>query len=184
MAVQPLFISNVAKLKTLLRMTGATASDFLAILDEGMRTARQRFYHALGESRIAELLATNSTDAPMSAAEYARELANSTEVLIVYAYLLELLPVKFLDGSANTQQSWNDEAPFRDFNEDRRTAELDRLQERIEANLNELGSDSEGLSASIVTGFLMEPEVKPDPIGASIWHKNLTWNNTPTSEII
>lgn len=167
MAVAPLFIASTAELKSLLRLSGAASSDVLKILDAAIKRARLQFYQRLTAPRITYILSFNTTDAPTTDGEYLREMANQQETLLVRYQLLITLPLRFLDGSGDSQQVWNDEAPFRDTSPDDREKELSRMDDEIEANFTFLEGSSDVPAGATIHGFMLEPD-EPTRVGTSL----------------
>lgn len=169
MATTPLFVANLATLQAKLRLTGLpSGQDGAALLNEAILAARVKFYRALGTARVAVLAALAFDEDPATEDEVLRALANTTEVLIVRAYLYDTMPVLFLDNSANDREVWNEESAFRPGRISQ--ADRQRLNEMIEANLAilsgdvDLGDEQTGLKAAI-----LEPDTAPDRPGASIF---------------
>lgn len=168
MTVSPYFVADQATLKSLLRLTGAASPDLASILDEATRQAMQDMYRRLGASRLAEIKSTGFVDSPATEAQFVRSVANSTEVLIVKLHLLDSLPIRFLDGTGDAHQTWNDEAPFRDLSAEAKEKEIERLTAQIESNFGMLEGD-EDIGEPSVQGFLLEPDTAPPPMGNSLW---------------
>ena len=179
MAAAPYFVASIAALKSQLRLSGAAASDFDAIFDAAVKSARLDFYRRLGADRLAQIKATGSTDDPSTGDQYMRMLADQTEVLIVRKHLLVTLPVRFLDGSADANQVWSDEAPFRDTSVKEREAEVSRLSDEIEQNMNFLEGDETSPEEGTIHAFTVEPDCTPPRIGQSLWG---TYEACATSE--
>ncbi len=132
MAVETLFVENVAGLKEQLRLTGAAASDALAILDGEISRARIESFDRLGTARVNEILTYLRTDNPSNVNEIALKRAELMEVNQVRRGLLTRLKMFWMDSSAATEQAFNQEGFTREVDGRDMQHELDRLRAEIE----------------------------------------------------
>ena len=144
MATAPLFVADLATLKSKVRLSGVpTTSDADDIINEAILVTRQKFYRELGGSRITVLKAMAFTEAPTTDNQILRAVANSTEVLMVRCELMKTLPSMFMDGNAQQNQIMQDEALFRDNTSN----ELDQMRMQceieIQQNFDLLAGDEE-----------------------------------------
>jgi hypothetical protein len=170
MATAPLFVADVATLKSKLRLSGVpSASDADDIINEAILIARTGFYRELGSATVGQIVATAFVEDPESEAEIRRATANLLEVKWVRMELMRLLPMLFVDGSANQQQVYHDEAAFREATQMQLDDERRRLANDIELGLELLrgssdpGSDQKQLLVDSVT-----PTKAPQRPGDSI----------------
>jgi hypothetical protein len=166
-AVEPLFAASMAALKTALRVSAATNAGAVATIDQAVKDARLTFYRKLGASRITTIKATNDIDAPTTDAEITRSLATSVELRLVRVLLIRRLSTMFVDASGHRQLKWNEEAGFLASNPVPTTAELDRLEAEIDADMQAL--DDGDLDEATFNVSSLGPDVTPDLPGASIW---------------
>jgi len=151
-----------------LKLDGVASAGGLAQFDQGVREARVRFFLALGESRIATIVATTPSDAPTTTAGYIRLAASACEAAIVRRQLLPKLAVAFVEGSSTAQQTWNEEGMWRFGSQLDLDAELKRLDAQISEWLDFMaGTDPEEVFGEAAA--LIEPDVKPDLPGASVF---------------
>lgn len=133
MTITPLFVDDLAAIQTALRLTDLReGSDAVSILEQGVRMARVRFYQRLGPVRVAEILETVYTDAPINSEETLRMVANLCEVEIVRLELLDRMPVIFMDASGSAREAFNTEGAFRSM--DRESLKL--IRARIETQID------------------------------------------------
>lgn len=134
MATAPLFIDNVANLKSKIRLSGVpTTSDADDIINEAILVARQKFYRELGVPRVAELKAIAFVENPATEDQILRAVANSTEILMVRCELMRALPMMFMDGNAQQDQIMQDEALFRDST----SAQLEQMRMQCELEIQQ-----------------------------------------------
>lgn len=144
--VQPLFVRTKDDLLKALRLSQVPdTNDAKFQIDEAIRNARVNFFTALGASLVNATKAKPFSTQPSTADEIARALASSVEVKMVRAELLRVMPVMFMDG-ANTVQSWNQEAAFREGSYLQTKSELTRLENEIREGLTMLLSGEIGAS--------------------------------------
>jgi hypothetical protein len=163
-AVAPLFVATKALLLEKLRLSGVpAASDAADIIDQAIEEVRLGFYDRLGDARVTQLLTFLYVENPTTANARMRSRANACEIAWCRRLLRERLPVMFMDGSANINQVWNDEAAFRRAEQ----SVFDKLQAEVEAMLLILaGTETE---ISKVKAAILEPDTPADPPGASIF---------------
>lgn len=144
--VQPLFVRTKDDLLKALRLSQVPdTNDAKFQIDEAIRNARVNFFTALGADLVNATKAKPFSTQPSTADEIARALASSVEVKMVRAELLRVMPVMFMDG-ANTVQSWNQEAAFREGSYLQTKSELTRLENEIREGLTMLLSGEIGAS--------------------------------------
>lgn len=112
MPLTPLFVDTFDNLVAALRLTGHSDSA-VALIDDGVRHARLRFWRRLGKARVDVLVAFTADDTPEDTNEFLRLQARVTEVKIVRRFLYETMPVLFLDASGQRDEVWNTESAFR-----------------------------------------------------------------------
>lgn len=173
MAISPIFVADLPTLKSRLRLSGVGASaDAEKMIEGAVLTVRSNLQRALGTARLGVLASYAHSDAPANDNEYLRLLAEETEVKWVRMELMRALPMLFMDGSGNSQQVWNDEAPFRQAGSFSIGKEIDRLQAEILQNLDALRGDMPpGEEATIKTTDLI-PDSEPPAPGDSVWDPN------------
>ena len=140
-----LFAEDDDWIKARLRLTSvpAGAADTLAIISEGISSARLAFYRRLGRPAVQRLLAIAEVAEPDSDDEVLRTLASLTEVKLVRVFLLRELPNAFMDASGDLNKRWNNEAPFRERPRSDLEREIARLNEEIEQAMQELERDGD-----------------------------------------
>lgn len=144
--VQPLFVRTKDDLLKALRLSQVPdTNDAKFQIDEAIRNARVNFYTALGAAIVNATKAMPFSTQPSTTEEISRALASTVEVKMVRAELLRVMPVMFMDG-ANTVQSWNQEAAFREGSYLQTKAELTRLENEIREGLTMLLSGEIGAS--------------------------------------
>jgi len=166
MAVTALFNTDVASIKSQLRLSGTASNNGQALIDNAIQLARIRLYDALGVSRVNATLAFALTDNPTSANDVMRLKAAKAELLIVKSILLRDMPVLFYDEGAKDLRTWNEEGLTRDADRDDLADELTRLESEIADLIDGLrGESPEG---SILNVSTIGPDEVPDRPGASI----------------
>ncbi len=151
MATSPLFITDLATLKSKLRLSGvAAASDADGIINEAILTVRAGFYRELGGPLVTSLVALPFTELPVTNDQILRAVANTTEVKWVRAELFRTMPLSFMDGNADQNQVFQDEAMFRDTSQHQLDQERVRLESDIQQNLDLLrGSEDIATEATM-----------------------------------
>lgn len=144
--VQPLFVRTKDDLLKALRLSQVPdTNDAKFQIDEAIRNARVNFYTALGATIVNATKAMPFSTQPSTTEEISRALASTVEVKMVRAELMRVMPLMFMDG-ANTVQSWNQEAAFREGSYLQTKAELTRLENEIREGLTMLLSGEIGAS--------------------------------------
>jgi len=166
----PLFVADLATLKQLLRLTGvpASAADTLAILDEAILKSRLYFLRRLGADRVAALVAMTFEENPLTADDAVRALANTVEVKLVYSELLRRLPAAFMDASGDLNRRWNEEAPFRERSSFDAKAEILRLHDEVEEDMQILAGEEAVGEESDIRTFDGTPTFTPPRPGDSL----------------
>lgn len=158
MAVAPTFVKDMATLKARLRMTGAANTDTLTMVDDAVREARVGFIRRLGSNRVTTIAGYTRSDAPTTAHELLRDVAESTEVTWVRYLLFQTLPTLFLDASAISQEAWNAETLSRQYDREK-GKELARMEGVIADGLAYLGGNVEEVDR--VRAASIEPDTTP-----------------------
>ena len=169
MAVSPLFVVDMATLKSRVRLTGAAQADALAQIDQAVEDVRVGFFddvQGLGLSRVTTLLAIAYAENASTAEELLRTRANNLEVTWVRLLLMRRLPPLFMVASGSTLDAWNEEPLTRKAGRDLRE-EINRLEQEVMEGLAYLsGGDDEDVGNLGVVVF--QPAVTPDRPGLSI----------------
>jgi len=165
MPVQPLFISDMATLRSQIKLSGAMQPDTEVAIESATRRVRGYIYERLGSDRVVQILGYTSSENPTSTNDLARSRAEIMEADWVKLILMQDLPVLFMDASDNTSQVWNTEELTREA----RPSELDKriaaLQEMIDDAIDSLiGADRVGKVAVIST----DPDTEPYRPGDSV----------------
>jgi hypothetical protein len=172
LATAPLFVADLATLKSKIRLSGvAAANDAEDIINEAILTVRSGFYRELGAARTAVLVALPFNESPTTENEILRAVANITEVKWVRLELMRTLPTMFKDGTAEQNQIFQDEALFRDTTQQQLDADRLLCEQQIAENLDLLrGDESLGTESTIrvatpkVSSGMVDPEsVRPRP---------------------
>lgn len=168
--VRPTFVSSIAALKAGMRLSGIPENqDVDTMIRNAVLSVRTAFYRRLLHPRILEIQSWPLTSQPATDKEYLRQVAATTEILMVKRLMLRDLPILFRDSVA-PQTDWNDVASYRNFGKSEREREIARLEQEIEENLQLLsqsevaGSESNGIRIAD-----LEQEDTPDLPGGSIW---------------
>lgn len=133
MTVVPLFLDDLAAVQTALRLTDLReGSDAVAIVEQGVRSARVRFYQRLGPTAIATILETDYTEAPETTEEVKRMVGRLCEVELVRLELLDRMPVIFMDASGSAREAFNSEGAFRSMDPDTLAAIRARVEAQVE----------------------------------------------------
>jgi hypothetical protein len=135
MSVTPLFNADMGTLKSLLRLSGADQPDVAAVILNAVQKVRTALFDRLGASRIAEVLLYPLTDNATSDNEITRLRAAQTETMWVRMFLLREIPTQFMDGSAGTQETWNEAGVTRDIGASALSKEIARLESEIAENI-------------------------------------------------
>ena len=142
----PQFYPSRDEMKKALRLGQMPdGSDGDELLDDALLTAKMGIRNALGQSRIATILATAWTDSPTTDAQHLRALAAQTEIDWVRFRLGHLSPVRLHESIAGRHQTFQDEGFDRVMSQDERMVYLGHLWETIQQNLEHLkGTDTLG----------------------------------------
>ncbi len=169
MAVEPLFIVDMASLKARLRLSGvALGTNAQAQIDLAVEDVRINLFNSdsgLGEAKITSLLAIAFVENAATAADIERTRANNLEQKWVRLLLLRRMPLLFQDASAITLEHWNNEPLTRLSSKDLRE-EIKRLEEEIAGEIGDLVS---GSSPGGIDVHVLEPETEPELPQASIF---------------
>ena len=168
MAVEPLFVSSMAVLKSRLRLTGSTQADATAQIDKAVEDVRVGFYSetlGLGASRVTAILAVAFVENATTAAALVRTQANNLEITWVRLLLLRRLPTLFMDASGGAHEQWNDEPFGRNRGRELRD-EIARLEKELQDGIGALEPDDE--AGGILNVVVFEPATTPDRPGASL----------------
>ncbi len=164
MATAPLFIADLATLKSKLRLSGVAAtSDADDIVNEAILLVRSGFYRELGAPVVTTLLALSFSETPTTNDQIKRAVANSTEVKWVRAELIRMLPMSFMDGNADQAQVFQDEALFRDSSARQLDQERIRLETDIQQNLDLLRGAEDIATESTIRIHTVAPDC-PRPL--------------------
>jgi cytochrome c556 len=166
-ATEPLFVANRATLIARLRLTGSpSVSDAAQIIDQAIEEVRLGFYDRLGSVRVNELEGFTYAENPEDPEELTRARANACEIIWCRLLLMQRMPQMFIDGSANINQIWNDEAAFRAQGKVL-ASEIEELQGQVDAMLEILlGTETQEVR---VKATILEPDQPSDLPGASIF---------------
>lgn len=165
MAVNPLFISNVAELKSRLRLSGVDdTADAQALIEDAIREVRLGLIDRLGLSLITTLQAITFTETPDTTDEVKRFRAEFAELLWIRAILNERLPQLFVDSSGVSKQVWNDDGLVRDVGTGSVRRQSRDLIRKVRDHLAYLTGDDTGEISIIVA----VPDITPQRPGASI----------------
>ena len=167
MAIETLFVISKDILKSKLKLSGASSSDTLTIIDSAIEKVRIGFYDSLGAPRIAQLLAITYAENATTANQLLRTKANQTEISWVRLHLLQELPSLFIDGSSQVDQDWNDEGLTREANYFDTKEQISKLQLEVEQNLVQLAENE--TERPKLTVSVIEPDTTPDAVGTSIF---------------
>lgn len=170
MANNPVFVADLATLKTRLRLSGVplAATDTLGIIDDAVLRARMRFYRRLGAKRVADIVSLTYQEDPTTDDQILRALANSVEVNIVRFELMQTLPTTFMDASGDANKKWNEEALFRERGPTERQKELTRLENQIEEDMQMLALEEELAAESGIQTYDGSNTIDPPSPGDSI----------------
>jgi hypothetical protein len=174
--VTPLFVPDLAELQAALRLSSLDATkDVFVILTNVVREERLGFIKRLGATRVAELVAFTydpKAAAPATTDEMLREIANLTEIAWCRMLLYQQLPILFRDSTGDAHRAFQEDALTRESNEAKRQAEIERLEEWIEEQLQILegsqAADEEStLSASVPEAVDEQPRMEGSAYGAT-----------------
>lgn len=161
MSVVPLFLDEVADVQAALRLTDVReGTDAVTIIEQGIRSARVRFYQRLGPTTVATILETDYTDAPETTEEMKRMVGRLCEVEMVRLELLDRMPVIFMDASGSAREAFNSEGAFRSMDQETLAAIRARIEAQIENWLAILVGEIDLGDGELVQAYTQE---KPDP---------------------
>jgi hypothetical protein len=127
MSATPLFLDDMVALQAALRLSALREEDdAVAILEQGLRAARVRFYQRLGTNTVDTILDTTYIEDPRTTSELKRYVGNLCEVELVRLQLMDRLPLLFMDASGAAREAFNNEGAFRSI--DRQTLEVARAR--------------------------------------------------------
>lgn len=168
MSVEPLFVVDMPTLRKRLRLGGvevnSNASDMIDQAVEDVRIGLFNPDTGLGEARVVTLRAVVFVENALTTAALERTRANSLEVSWVRLLLLRRMTIMFQDGSVPTFDLWNNEPITRLSMRDLQK-EIDRLQEEISSELEDLGT---GIAPGGIDVLVLEPKDAPFKPGSSI----------------
>ena len=171
MPTAPLFVADLATLKSRLRLSGLPpGGDGEALYDEALLRVRTGFYRRLGVSRVDVILAISFEEDAATADEVLRATANSAEVKWVYLALCDLMPSLFMDASGASTEVWNTEGAFRQGHPS--SSRLQDLKNDLEADLAYLGGGTEEDAAGFRSATIDPDPAAPDP-GDSLFDPRL-----------
>ncbi len=174
MATSPLFLTDLATLKAKLRLSGVAAtSDADDIINEAILTVRSGFYRELGGPRVTSLLALPFTESPATNDEILRAVANTTELKWIRVELFRTMPLSFMDGNADQNQVFQDEALFRDTSQHQLDQERVRLESDIQQNLDLLRGIEDIASEATIRVATICPAVTPALPGDTVKPRRL-----------
>jgi len=108
-------------------------------------------YDKLGATRVAEILAYASVEAPAATNELTRKKAEILEFKLVYLKLLRVSNV-FLLNTAGTQDTWNENGVTRLQEDDR-----DKLIKSLEAEIFQLLDTLNGDTTEEIASYVLGP---------------------------
>lgn len=162
MVTTPTFVVNTDTLRSQLRLSGQpTGGDGEAQFGAALLEVRSGFIRELGATRVIVLQALAFSENPITADQALRAVANLTEVKWMKAVLIRVLPMLFMDASADQTQIYHDEAAFREASALQLDAERIRLENEVAINLQLLaGTETIGSESSV----RLDTPVSDDPI--------------------
>lgn len=177
MAVTPLFLTDIEELKTELRLSKVSATndvDVQAIIQQSIEDTVTTFMRRLGIARVVQLQAiTPPVGNPTTNDEFLYVLARLTEIKLNRANLYRTLPTIFRDSDGSARKEWQNDALTRETDEEKRSAELARIEEECEQNMQLLALEEEIGSESSIQAIALEPDPAPPRPGESAFPGNL-----------
>lgn len=163
-------MEDLAAVQAALRLTDLReGSDAVSILEQGVRTARVRFYQRLGASTVTAILDTTYTDAPENAEEMKRFVGNLCEVELVRLSLMDRLPIIYMDASGAAREVYNNEGAFRSMDPEILAQARQRIEAQIENWLALMAGEIDLGDDEAVQAYTQQ-DVSPKPIlGATPW---------------
>jgi hypothetical protein len=169
MAVAPLFNSSIDTLKATLRLSGASQTDTLAMINQAVQEVRVGFYDRLGSDRVAEILSFAAEDNPSTSGPLMRIKANYTEAAWVKMLLIDRLPYLFLDDSSQTDQIFNEEGLTRGVSASELRRMRQSLAEDVETGIVELIKEERVSPGNV---YVPEPSKTPPRPGETLFPKS------------
>lgn len=149
MAVAPLFVADIATMKSELRLSGLKAnSDGEQIFERGVQSARVALYMKLGPSTAASFVARAEVDNPTATLDIQRKACSLAEVELVRLEMLRTMPVRVADASGDEQELFNDEGVWRDISPRELRLHIEGISAYVEelveliTGADDLGDDS------------------------------------------
>ena len=147
-----------------------TSVDTDATIDQATLVARTELYRRLGADRINVVLQEAYTETPTTDAQLLRVVGASCEISLVLRELLRRLNPLWMEGSGGARHDWNETPLSRQQGSREISAELERLNQDIDADLAILSGDvSFGSETSGGYVGLVEPSEDPPLPGRSVW---------------
>lgn len=141
MPLDPLYIPTRQAVLDSMRLTDAVNTPAMTAVDNAIKSARVRFYKALGAARATAISGYAHADAPTSENDIVRANAEGLELKMIRMELLRTMPTAMLDSGAGRDR-WNTEGILNDpgiAND----AEINRLESEIATGLADLEGDDE-----------------------------------------
>jgi hypothetical protein len=135
-------MEDIAAVQAALRLTDLReGTDAIAILEQGIRMARVRFYTRLGASTVQAILDTDYAEDPTTEDEMKRFVGNLCEVELVRLQLMDRMPLLFMDASGAARETYNNEGAFRSMDRDTLMAARLRIEAQVEEWLSLMAGD-------------------------------------------
>lgn len=163
--MNPVFHETEASLKASVRMTGAKASDAVAIFGDAVMHARIRIYERLGESRVNQIKGTAVSQNATTPAQITRLRSLAAESALVRAFLISRIPMAFIDSSAQVLDAWNEVPLHR--SESSQSKAMQAAESEAEVLLSQLVEDDAGETSGFRI-MAVSPAVAPPKPLASI----------------
>jgi hypothetical protein len=164
MPATPLFITDLDTLKAQLRLSALDTGDAAAVLDAVVGEVRLGFNDELGISRVAEIVALTSVEAPATEDELTRFRAENVELLWTRVILMRRLPTFFVQGSGQARKAWNEEGITGGSDDTNLRREIRSLEQQVRDGLARLESEVAGeVNATVIL-----PDETPPRPGDSI----------------
>jgi hypothetical protein len=167
MAVAPVFIADMTTMLSLLRLSGTTQPDSLAMISAGVQHARIELYRRIGVAKMNVLLALPYTDNPTTEDQINRVKANNTELALTKIYLMRTMPVLFMDKAGAQREVWNQEGFTRRATSPELSTEIERLREDSDVWINELVAYNGVLQGAVSGGTICRRTPCDSPISIS-----------------
>ena len=163
MASDTLFISDVATLKKVLRISAISDADSLKLIELAIKKARTELYQYLGTSSITTILTYSSTDTPSTDDEIIRSVAEYLEIILTKRELLKHLKSTSFENSSASEQ-WNDSPFVRELSYSDITEELQMLENEIEYSVEQI-TEGEKPSTKSISSSVIGPSSAEDLFG-------------------